>query len=140
MTISTSKVGPERWADWDKLSQLCRLCFPDDEIYVPPAKSLLTVAIDEAGLAGFAVAEPAGRGKNRHYFIARTGVHPRARGNGLNTRLILSLLGEIGDRPVKTYVLSNNPASLNSMIAAGFRVCNPPRTGKHVGEVWLSRR
>lgn len=62
--------------------------------------------------------------------LIRAGVHPKHRGRGLQSRLIQARLkraAEVGLREVHTYTVTDNPASSNNLIEAGFRMTTRPR-------------
>lgn len=67
-------------------------------------------------------------GRDRCLFLARAGVLPRARGHGLQRRLIrarLSHARRLKCRGAYTYTTIENVASANNLIECGFRLWVP---------------
>jgi ribosomal protein S18 acetylase RimI-like enzyme len=66
----------------------------------------------------------------KYGYFSRAGILASHRGNNLHKRLITARIKKakkIGGEGVLTYVRPTNNASMNSLIARGFRLYTPPR-------------
>lgn len=82
--------------------------------------------------AGRVVAYAAAKIMNGKCYLTRCGVSARHRGRGLQKRLIRrreAWARSRGCAEVASYVSSDNAASLNSLIACGYRACTPGEVG-----------
>lgn len=106
-----------------------RRCFPDDEPVTFPGRSTEWWVAED--LNGRIVAFAAIKIKKATGELIRAGVLPQHRGNGLQRRLIdarIESAAAHGLQSVTTYTVTDNPASANNLIAAGFRMIKrPPR-------------
>ena len=107
-----------------------RACFPADKPYIPKPTHATWIAHappDALGdtLAGYAALVAHGPAAG---FLARCGVLPDYRGQGLQRRLIrarASYARRIGLPLVYTYTVVGNPASSNNLIKCGFVLYRP---------------
>lgn len=112
-------------------------CFPDDERYSLEGSTWWLAELDgvPVGFGGAKRWELDG-----HVYLARAGVLPKARGRGLQKRLIRARTAwakKAGARGVYTYTIAN-PASANSLISCGFRAFEPLyRWGGNAAAYWL---
>jgi predicted acetyltransferase len=107
---------------------LDEICFPaDDRVSVPG--SLWWVAWDGTQPVGFGGLRPCTLAENRGLaFLCRAGVVPSHRGRGLQKQLIRlreRAARALGLKELVTYCVPSNSASLNSLIACGFKFYNP---------------
>ena len=68
------------------------------------------------------------RNYSDYHYLSRCGVVGAYQGNGLQKELIksrIALAKTSGNLPVITYTMHNNPASMNSLIACGFKTYRP---------------
>jgi GNAT superfamily N-acetyltransferase len=114
-------------ADAATLTQLQRACLPGDAP-LSAARGLWWIAYDDqAQPVGFACLLPT-RGDIRTGYLARTGVIHRARGNGLQRRMIRvreQAARKLGMTAIVTDTHRENHASSNSLMAMGYRLYTP---------------
>lgn len=128
-------------ADLATLARLQRLVLPADE----PADASVGwwwLAFDEADAPiGFAGMVQSSRWLDAAY-LCRAGVVPRARGVGLQARLILArekTARALGMRRAITDT-NDNPASANSLIRRGFRMYSPAQPWAAAGACYWRKR
>lgn len=131
--ISIRKISGERAAPLD------RTCFPAD-VPIDPRRGVWWGAFDDDGLCAFAGAvtwRP-----DDCLYLSRCGVLERARGQGLQRRLIRARLrhaSAMGLTGAYTYTLNDNPTSANNLIACGFRLWWPARPWGNKRAVYFYR-
>jgi GNAT superfamily N-acetyltransferase len=105
-------------------------CFPADTPYVLKSNHAVWLAHAPPNslgdtLAGYAAMVEHGPAAG---FLARCGVLPAYRGQGLQRRLIRARVAHarrIGLKTVYTYTIIRNPASSNNLIKSGFALYRP---------------
>jgi ribosomal protein S18 acetylase RimI-like enzyme len=129
-SLRTRLVGsPERTSRL-RIAQLELLdtkCFPDDEPFGGYGDAWWWLTVHDSGqLVGFAGLQNLGRGTG---FLCRAGVLPAWRGQGVQRELIRRRVAQarrLGLSELVTYTAPENYASLNNLIACGFRFTSQP--------------
>lgn len=122
------------------VSELEARCFPDDARYPLAGASWWLATGPDGTASGFAGAKL--WELDGYVYLARAGVLPGARGQGLQKRFIRARVrwarkqGALG---CYTYTIAN-PASTNSLISCGFRAFEPSyRWGGNNATYWIKR-
>lgn len=100
-------------------------CFPSDEPVDDTKKSSWWIAYLDGEPVGFAVSEDYTK---EITYLSRSGVLAKAAGLGIQKRLIKAREQHAkrqGKTLVITYTLIDNPKSVNSLIAKGYRLYQP---------------
>lgn len=116
------RVALARWRD--TLVDLHRQCFPSD---CEPdwARNDWWIAFSDSGAVGFAGGYVTAQDT---YYLSRAGVLPKARGKGLQRRMIRirqKRARALGLAQAITYTILGNPESSNNLIRTGFRLYTP---------------
>lgn len=121
---------------------LDEICFPADHRVAVPG-SIWWVAWDKtepvayAGLRLCALPENRGLG-----FLCRAGVVPQHRGHGLQKRMIRvreTAARQLGLKELVTYCVCTNVASMNSLVACGYKFYLPATRYGGAGAVYLRK-
>lgn len=123
--IRLRQVNPERWRMI--LDPMQHECFPGDDPCPYRDGDHWWLAFDGQDAVGFACVRPLPN-EPLVWYMARAGVTPQARGNGLQRRMIrvrINAARKAGGTHVLTDCTASNPASANNLIATGFRVFTP---------------
>lgn len=122
---------------------LDEVCFPHDD-RVSVADSLWWLVWRGKEAVAYAGLRPC---KNEHNagvgFLCRVGVVPRHRGRGLQKRLVRAreaAARAIGLGELVTYCVPWNCASINSLVACGYRFYRPGTKWGGAGAVYLRKR
>lgn len=113
------RVNPGDWAD--RLVALQLTCLPHDDPYPIREGDVWHVVMHEGEAVGFSCVRHV---SHELWYLARAGVLPKARGKGLQVRLIKARLRAVkveGGGMVVTDCTTSNVASARSLIRAGFR-------------------
>ena len=110
----------------DELSELQRICLPNDIPYDTTTGFWWTAADASAGLVGFAGLVFSSRWSDCGY-LCRAGVVPSSRGQGLQKKFIRVRIRQAKAVEMKWLVTDthDNPASSNSLISCGFKLFDP---------------
>ena len=112
-----------------EVAQLDWKCFPGDFSEGWRCDNHVILARRLGKPVGYVLFRAAEDGSNVA-FLTRVGCLPDERGQGLARKLIARSFREAkarGFRAMVTYCFTNNPASANALIAAGFRICSLPK-------------
>ena len=113
---------------------LQKICLPHDTPLDPDEKSYWWLAEDAGDPVGFASLSWSRRWSDTGY-LSRAGVVPKARGYGLQKRLIRVRVQKAKRMGMNWLITDTtaNPASSNSLIACGFKLFEPtvPWAYKH---------
>lgn len=122
---------------------LDELCFPED-YRVSLDGSLWWLVWRDKEAVGYAGLRPCQSEQNKGVgFLCRVGVVPRHRGRGLQKRLIRAredAARNLGLRELVTYCVPWNCASINSLVACGYRFYRPSTRWGGAGAVYLRKR
>ena len=105
-----------------------------DPVYAIKEGSVVWYVYHQGEIVGYATA----RELDGYLYMSSAGVNHRHRGKGLQKRLIrvrVKYAKSRGLKSVITYTSADNSASMNSLIACGFRVYNPAKAW--VGVEWV---
>lgn len=120
------------------LTTLQQTCLPSDHP-LDPSQGDWWVVWEGKEPVGFASLKPTAADPTWGY-LARAGVVPAARGNGLQKRLIVvreSRARKLGMTTMVTDTANFNVASSNSLISRGYRLYRPARVwGFNDGNYW----
>ena len=110
----------------EDLSELQRICLPNDTPYDTNTGFWWTAADASAGLVGFAGLVFSSRWSDCGY-LCRAGVVPSSRGQGLQKKFIRVRIRQAKAVEMKWLVTDthDNPASSNSLISCGFKLFDP---------------
>lgn len=117
------KVDPAKCGDI--LTDLQLRCLPSDVPTEYKAQDSWWLVLDDGYPVGFAGVRNLGQGI---WYLCRAGVVYKARGHGLQKRLIRARVAAArkgGGTAVISDCTAENAASANSLIAAGFRLYTP---------------
>jgi GNAT superfamily N-acetyltransferase len=120
-------LSVRRTDDLDAVRALDRATFPLDAPVDPQPHDvwwLASIDGDPAGFCGLRVYT------NGFGYLCRAGVLPRFRGRGVQRRMIAVRTAEarrLGLRHLLTDTWLHNSASINSLVACGFRAFHPER-------------
>lgn len=103
--------------DWRTLKWAEEVCFEEDDRPEFHCGRWYLIHIDGEP-AAFCAGEITAEG----YFLSRAGVLPGWRGQGLQRVMIDYRIKLAKGRPVYTYTSADNVASMNNLIACGFRI------------------
>lgn len=121
LALDFAQQAEVAWIDWR--------CFPGDFSEGWRPESYAVLARRGGKPVGYVLFRAAEDGSNVA-FLSRVGCLPDERGQGLARKLIARSFREAkaaGFRAMVTYCFTNNPASANTLIAAGFRICSLPK-------------
>jgi len=110
----------------EELSELQRICLPNDIPYDTTTGFWWTAADASASLVGFAGLVFSSRWSDCGY-LCRAGVVPGSRGQGLQKKFIRVRIRQAKAVSMKWLVTDthDNPASSNSLISCGFKLFDP---------------
>lgn len=135
-------VDTEKTAGCAELMAVQALCFPHDAP-VNVTEGLWWIARGPTGEpAGFAGMALWAGGDPLTAYLSLAGVVPEFRGQGLQKRLIrarLTKAKQLSLRRVVTDTTTSNPASVNSLIACGFRQFLPEHPWKVPGALYWEK-
>jgi RimJ/RimL family protein N-acetyltransferase len=122
---------------------LDEICFPDD-YRVSLDGALWWLVWRGKDIVGYAGLRPCQDPKNKGLgFMNRVGVVPAHRGRGLQKRLIRvreAAARALGLKELVTYCVPWNCASINSLVACGYRFYRPAAKWGGAGSVYLCKR
>lgn len=122
---------------------LDEICFPTDE-RINPADSLWWIVWSGKKPVAYAGLRPCQNAQNKGLaFLCRAGVVPDHRGRGLQKRLIRVREGaarRLGIAELVTYCVPWNCASINSLVACGYRFYLPAEKWGGASAVYLHKR
>lgn len=122
---------------------LDEICFPDD-YRVNLADALWWIVWKGREAVGYAGLRPCKNPCNNGVgFLNRVGIVPDHRGNGLQKRLIRvreAAARRIGLTELVTYCVPWNSASINSLVACGYRFYRPHTKYGGAGAIYLRKR
>lgn len=110
------------------LRQLDKTCFPIDTPYSPTTEGTTWWLVYDEDKVPVAFAGVRYMPIDNYFYLCRAGVIPRARGKGLQRRLIrvrLAFAKKRGAAGVYTMTSVDNPASSNNLIRCGFELFIP---------------
>lgn len=119
-----------------EIKRLDRVCFPGDAPYPVDGARWWIARLGNGDAVGYCGAK--WWAPDNSVYLCRAGVLPSFRGSGLQRRMIdirVTWARREGAECVFTYTLSNNAASCNSLIRAGFRVYEPATNWAGVNRV-----
>jgi ribosomal protein S18 acetylase RimI-like enzyme len=121
LSLDFARQAEVAWLDWR--------CFPGDFSEGWNPQSHVVLARRAGKPVGYVLFKPSDEGSNVA-FLSRVGCLPEDRGQGMARKLMavaFRFAKQAGFRAMVTYCFTNNPASANALLGAGFRICSLPK-------------